>query len=230
MPIENEIKQAFKGQRIGSVNPVIISAHLTYISQMVGCVAPTSEQFSIVEELLKTNYKAFTLEEMRLAFKMNITGEFGDVIEHYQNFSPDYFAKVMTAYRRKASQLRDFNHEVLPQLPAPETAPIDIVESCFKYWLELKPEERTFERIHFGNRLFDAIQESGLKTWTKEDGQKAKNKLQELINFKLGKMNLLAANSFRKELTPDRYKTLGKQVAVAMFFNEQILEGKTTLK
>lgn len=204
-------------------------AKLAKVMNMVGCPAPTKEQVVFLEDKIRKHYGIYTIDEFILAFEMNSTHKLSEKIDHYNVFSFDYVSNVMYLYTKKANEVRKYEKEP-EEGKVVETSPIDIVESSFKYWLELKPEERTFERIHFGNRLFDAIQESGLKTWTKEDGQKAKNKLQELINFKLGKMNLLAANSFRKELTPDRYKTLGKQVAVAMFFNEQILEGKTTLK
>lgn len=230
MPEELAIVKAFEAKRIRDTDQMTLIAKIIKVMNMVGCPPVSKEQMGQLEIMVRKHYGIYTIDEFILAFEMNSTHKLSEKIDHYNVFSFDYVSNVMYLYTKKANEIRKYEKEPEEEKEAPETAPIDIVESCFKYWLELKPEERTFERIHFGNRLFDAIQESGLKIWTKEDGINARKKLQELINFKLGKMNLLAANEFRKELTPDRYKTLGKQVAVALFFDEMIRQGKTTLK
>lgn len=204
-------------------------AKLAKVMNMVGCPAPTKEQVVFLEDKIRKHYGIYTIDEFILAFEMNSTHKLSEKIDHYNVFSFDYVSNVMYLYTKKANEIRKYEKE--PEPEPVKSEPIDIVESCFKYWLELKPEERTFEKIHFGNRLFEAIQESGLKVWTKEDGKKAREKAAELINFKKKAMNKLSAAQFEKDINiPENRKRIGKQVAVALFFDEMIQEGKTTLK
>lgn len=46
------------------------------------------------------NYSAYTLEEIYLAFELNMTDE-GNKIQHFNRFNFDYFTNVITAYRKK---------------------------------------------------------------------------------------------------------------------------------
>lgn len=197
---------------------------------MVGCPPITREQMGVLEPMIRKHYGIYTIDEFILAFEMNSTHKLSEKIDHYNVFSFDYVSNVMYLYTKKANEIRKYEKKPEETEP-PKTDPIDIVESCFKYWLELKPEERTFERIHFGNRLFEAIQESGLKIWTKEDGEKAAKKAKELVYYNIGKMNMLSASQYKKEVSdPERWKTIRRQVGIALWFNEMIQEGKTTLK
>lgn len=198
---------------------------------MVGCPANSKEQLAQLEVMVRKHYGIYTIDEFILAFEMNSTHKLSEKIDHYNVFSFDYVSNVMYLYTKKANEIRKYEKEPGEEKEIAETAPIDIVESCFKYWLELKPEERTFERIHFCNRLFEAIQESGLKTWTKEDGEKAAKKAKELVYYNIGKMNMLSASQYKKEVSdPERWKTIRRQVGIALWFNEQIEQCKTTLK
>ena len=63
---------------------------------------------SLLIEFIKSNYKFYAVEEIKTAFTMavkgelNITSKNGNVeriAKHYNNFSPEYFASIMTEYR-----------------------------------------------------------------------------------------------------------------------------------
>jgi transcription elongation factor Elf1 len=230
LPQDRAIVQAFEGKKIKDVDQMTLIAKLAKVMNMVGCPAPTKEQVVFLEDKIRKHYGIYTIDEFILAFEMNSTHKLSEKIDHYNVFSFDYVSNVMYLYTKKANEIRKYEKEPEEEKVI-ETAPIDIVESCFKYWIELKPEERTFERIHFGNRLFEAIQESGLKIWTKEDGEKAAKKAKELVYYNIGKMNMLSASQYKKEVSdPERWKTIRRQVGIALWFNEMIQEGKTTLK
>lgn len=226
---EQAIVKAFEGKRIRDVDQMTLVAKLIKVMNMIGCPPVSKEQMGELENMVRKHYGIYTIDEFILAFEMNSTHKLSEKIEHYNVFSFDYVSSVMYLYTKKANEVRKFEKEPEEEKEPVESDPIDIVETYFQYWKGLKPDERDFERIHIGNRIFDAIQESGLHTWTKEDGENVRKKLDELINFKTSKMNMLAANEYRKQLKdPDFKKTLGRKVAVALWFNEQI--NKTTLK
>lgn len=231
MPEEREIMKAFQGKRIRDIDQMLLIAKIVKIMQMVGCPTNTPAEMDLLEKMVRKHYGIYTIDEFILAFEMNSTHKLSEKIDHYNVFSFDYVSNVMYLYTKKANEIRKYEKEPEEEKQVPETSPIDIVESFYQYWRDLKPEARDFERVHFGSKLFEAIQEAGLHTWTKEDGQNARKKLQELVNLKLGKMNMLSANEFRKQANnPDTFKNWGKQVAVALWMDQQISNGKTTLK
>lgn len=39
---------------------------------------------------------------------MNASGRLGEIVEHFQNFSPTYFGKVMAAFRKKSEDLKKY--------------------------------------------------------------------------------------------------------------------------
>lgn len=62
-----------------------------------------------IAQILKRYYGNMTLEEIRMAFELAITGELNDYLpkdrngnpdkDHYQAFTPDYFCKIVNAYK-----------------------------------------------------------------------------------------------------------------------------------
>ena len=197
-------------------------AKLIKIMNMVGCPPVSKEQMGELEVMIRKHYGIYTIDELILAFEMNSTHKLSEKIEHYNVFSFDYISSVMYLYTKKANEVRKYEKEPEEEQEV-ESSPIDLVESCFHYWKGLDPKDRDIDHVHFGNRLFDAIQESGLHVWTKEDGEKAREKLREIVNFKTQKMDLKSANEYRKQLQDKEfYKTQGKKVAVALWFNENI--------
>lgn len=49
-------------------------------------------------------YRDFSIEEIRLAFELAITGELPVNIEHYQSFDIKYICAILTAYRKKRTE------------------------------------------------------------------------------------------------------------------------------
>jgi hypothetical protein len=76
--------------------------------------------------------------------------------------------------------------------------------------------------------VFTKLNSSGIKVWTKEDGALAKKKLMEIITYKANKMDIISAKQYRDEWTEQWLKNQARAVAVALFFDLQIKNGKVS--
>ena len=226
MPTETEMVKAFQGRRIKDVDQMLLVAKIVGIMRMIGCPTNTPGEMDMLEKMIRKHYGIYTIEEFCLAFEMNSTHRLSEKMEHYNVFSFDFISNVMYLYTKKANEVRK---EIKPveEEEVPELEPIDIIEYSFQDW---RSGSKDFERLINGLRVFELLHETGLKVWTKEDSEKARKKLIELINFKAEKMNLIAQKEYKSKWTKDWLKQMGKQLAVAIWFEEQIQNEKTTLK
>lgn len=69
---------------------------------------PLEADNGVLIDFLLSSFPTFRLQEIRTAFQMNAAGRFGDVIEHYQNFSPVYLGKIMAAFKKKSEDLKKY--------------------------------------------------------------------------------------------------------------------------
>ena len=76
--------------------------------------------------------------------------------------------------------------------------------------------------------VFTKLNAAGIKIWTKEDGAVAKKKLMEIITYKANKMDILSAKQYRDEWTEQWLKNQARAVAVALFFDSEIKNGKVS--
>lgn len=210
--------KAFQGKRIRDVDQMLLLAKIVGIMRMIGCPTNTPGEMDMIEKMIRKHYSIYTIEEFCLAFEMNSTHKLSEKMEHYNVFSFDYVSNVMYLYTKKANEVRK---EIKPvdEEEVPELDPISIIEYSFQDW---RSGAKDFERLFNGLRVFELIEETGLKVWTKEDGEVARKKLFELINFKASKMSLLAQNEYKKSWSKEWLKQMGKNVAVCLWFNSLI--------
>jgi hypothetical protein len=148
-----------------------------------------------------------------------------DFIDHYQNFSPAYFSQVMDRYKKKANEVR----KMMPQERVeaiPHLTDLEIIDYSYQEYKLL--ENRTFDRLFNPLSVFTKLNSSGIKIWTKEDGAFAKKKLMEIITYKANKMDIISAKQYRDEWTEQWLKNQARAVAVALFFDLQIKNGKVS--
>jgi hypothetical protein len=223
--MEQEIMTAFSGERIRSLNSIIFNQNIIYIIQLVGInVIPDKVKLDILEDWIRTEYGGFTINEVKVAFKQMVANDF---IDHYQNFSPAYFSQVMDRYKKKANEVR----KMMPQERVeaiPHLTDLEIIDYSYQEYKVL--ENRTFDRLFNPLSVFTKLNSSGIKVWTKEDGALAKKKLMEIITYKANKMDIISAKQYRDEWTEQWLKNQARAVAVALFFEEQIKQNKTTFK
>jgi hypothetical protein len=223
--MEQEIMSAFLGDRIRSINQTMLNQNLIYIMQLVGLnVMPDKIKMSVLEDWIRTEYGNFAINEVKVAFKQMVANDF---IEHYQNFSPAYFSQVMDRYKKKANELR----KIIPEEKVeaiPHLTDLDIIDYSYQEYKLL--ENRTFDRVFNPLSVFTKLNATGIKKWTKEDGAVAKKKLMEIITYKVNKMDIISAKQYRDEWTETWLRNQARAVAVALFFEDQILQNKTSFK
>jgi len=225
LPSEQEIMTAFSGDRIRSLNQTMLHQNLIYIMQLVGInVIPDKVKLVVLEDWIRSEYGGFTINEIKVAFKQMVANDF---LDHYQNFSPAYFSQVMDRYKKKANEVR----KMMPQERVeaiPHLTDLEIIDYSYQEYKVL--ENRTFDRLFNPLSVFTKLNNTGIKTWTKEDGAVAKKKLMEIITYKANKMDIISAKQYRDEWTEQWLKNQARAVAVALFFEEQIANNKTTFK
>jgi hypothetical protein len=190
--------------------------------QLVGINNPGEVKLAILEDWIRTEYGGFTINEVKVAFKQMVANDF---IDHYQNFSPAYFSQVMDRYKKKANEVR----KMIPQereQAIPHLTDLEIIDYSYQEYKVL--ENRTFDRLFNPLSVFTKLHNSGIKTWSKEDGAVAKKKLMEIITYKANKMDIISAKQYRDEWTEQWLKNQARAVAVALFFEEQIKLGKVS--
>jgi hypothetical protein len=213
---------AFSGERIRSLNTTIFKQNLVYLMQLVGINNPGDVKLAILEDWIRTEYGGFTINEVKVAFKQMVANDF---IDHYQNFSPAYFSQVMDRYKKKANEVR----KMIPQERVeaiPHLTDLEIIDYSYQEYKLL--ENRTFDRLFNPLSVFTKLNSSGIKVWTKEDGALAKKKLMEIITYKANKMDIISAKQYRDEWTEQWLKNQARAVAVALFFDLQIKNGKVS--
>ena len=205
-----------------SLNSTIFKQNLVYLMQLVGINNPGDVKLAILEDWIRTEYGNFTINEVKVAFKQMVANDF---IDHYQNFSPAYFSQVMDRYKKKANEVR----KMMPQERVeaiPHLTDLEIIDYSYQEYKVL--ENRTFDRLFNPLSVFTKLNSSGIKVWTKEDGALAKKKLMEIITYKANKMDIISAKQYRDEWTQSWLKNQARAVAVALFFDLQIKNGKVS--
>ena len=213
---------AFSGERVRNLNSTIFKQNLVYIMQLIGINNPGDVKLAILEDWIRTEYGAFTINEVKVAFKQMVANDF---IDHYQNFSPAYFSQVMDRYKKKANEVR----KMMPQERVeaiPHLTDLEIIDYSYQEYKLL--ENRNFDRLFNPLSVFTKLNSSGIKVWTKEDGALAKKKLMEIITYKANKMDIISAKQYRDEWTESWLKNQARAVAVALFFDLQIKNGKVS--
>ena len=214
--------QSFLGERVRNLNSTIFKQNLVYLMQLVGIINPGEVKLAILEDWVRTEYGNFTINEVKVAFKQMVANDF---IDHNQNFSPAYFSQVMDRYKKKANEVR----KMMPQERVeaiPHLTDLEIIDYSYQEYKLL--ENRTFDRLFNPLSVFTKLNSTGIKVWTKEDGALAKKKLMEIITYKANKMDIISAKQYRDEWTESWLKNQARAVAVALFFDLQIKNGKVS--
>lgn len=118
-----------------------------------------------------------TLADIKLAFELATTGELDDYLpkdsqgnpdkKHYQQFNADYFAKILSAYRRKQNGVIHKAYKALPE-PKKELTPEEkryyhnqIVARCREVFLQYKYTGRFVLGITDGMLIYDWLRKLG---------------------------------------------------------------------
>ena len=211
------IIEAFRGDKLNLVSPVTLRENLAYIFTLIGLTRlPDVVELEVIEDFIRTTYPFFTIQEMRIAFKMAVQGKFDCNIEHYEKFSPKYISGIMNAYKAKANQVRK-NIPTPPDPPAKQLTDEEIVEFTKNDWLNGKRED--FNRVFNADKVFKILLKQGKLTFTEDQILETIKVVREDNLYRLNKMHPLDSKKFSKEIKNEDFIELQcKKLALVKYF------------
>jgi len=193
---------------------------------------PSETQDMVLISFIRNNFSDITLDEIKLAFELGISGETGVNMKHYHNFNAIYFSDVINAYKAYQRGQKDIKLE----LTEPATMTPKQERDTTISWLN----NHVFPRIEkffktgeydlpdYGNTLYNYLEKKFIN-FTKERKLKIKEqaRLELLKEYRIEK---IAKPSQRNEiakiitdiLTGDKktdaeVKVRGRNIALKIF-------------
>jgi hypothetical protein len=211
------IIEAFKGDKLNLISPVTLRENLAYIFTLIGLTRlPDTIELEVIEDYIRSTYPFFTIQEMRIAFKMAVQGKFDCNIEHYEKFSPKYISGIMNAYKTKANQVRK-NIPPPPEEPVKQLTDKEIVDFTIKDWLNGKRED--FNRVFNADKVFKILLKQGVLKFTQEQILETIKVVREDNLYRLNKMHPLDAKKFSQDIKREDFIELQcKKLALVKYF------------
>ena len=211
------IIEAFKGDKLNLISPVTLRENLAYIFTLIGLTRlPDTIELEVIEDYIRTTYPYFTIQEMRIAFKMAVQGKLDCNIEHYEKFSPKYISGVMNAYKTKANQVRK-NIPPPPEPPAKQLTEDEIVEFTKSEWLSGKRDD--FNRLFNADKVFKILLKQGKLNFTQAEILNTINVVREDNLHRLNRMHPMDAKMYMKQIKNEDFIELQcKKLALVKYF------------
>ena len=211
------IIEAFKGDKLNLISPVTLRENLAYIFTLIGLTRlPDTTELEVIEDYIRTTYPYFTIQEMRIAFKMAVQGKFDCNIEHYEKFSPKYISGIMNAYKSKANQVRK-NIPPPPDPPTKQLTDEEIVEFTKNDWLKGKRED--FNKVFNAHKVFLILLNQRKITFTKDQILETIKVVREDNLYRLNRMHPLDAKKFSQDIRREDFIELQcKKLALVKYF------------
>lgn len=215
---DNEIAEAFKGDKLNLVSPVTLRENLAYIFTLLGLTKyPDKEEMIVIEDFIRTSYPLFTVQEFRIAFKMAVQGKLDCSTEHYEKFSPKFIGQVMAAYTKKAVEVRKMIKPIISEIEAPKLTDEDIVSFTKKEWLESPKND--FNKVFNADKVFAILLKQGKLKFQPSEMLQIIKLVREDNLLKLNKLYGQDAKEFSKKLKDDNFiDTQCKKLALAKYF------------
>lgn len=215
---DNEIAEAFKGDKLNLVSPVTLRENLAYIFTLLGLTKyPDKEEMIVIEDFIRTSYPLFTVQEFRIAFKMAVQGKLDCTTEHYEKFSPKFIGQVMASYTKKAIEVRKMIKPILSEIEPPKLTDEDIVSFTQNEWLESPKND--FNKVFNADKVFAILLKKGKLKFQPSEMLQIINLVREDNLLKLNKLYGQDAKEFSKKLKDDNFiDTQCKKLALAKYF------------
>jgi len=216
--VDNAIAEAFKGNKLNLVSPITLKENLAYIFTLLGFTKyPDTQEMVVIEDFIRTSYPLFTVEEFRLAFKMAVQGKLDCSTEHYEKFSPKFIGQVMSAYTKKALEVRKMIKPIINEIQPPKLSDDDIVSFTQKEWLQSAKND--FNRVFNANKVFDILLKQGKLKFEPDEMLQIIRMVREDNLMKMNKLVGLDAKEFSKKLKDDDFiDTQCKKLALVKYF------------
>jgi hypothetical protein len=216
--VDNAIAEAFKGNKLNLVSPITLKENLAYIFTLLGFTKyPDTQEMVVIEDFIRTSYPLFTVEEFRLAFKMAVQGKLDCSTEHYEKFSPNFIGQVMSAYTKKALEVRKMIKTIINEIQPPKLSDDDIVSFTQKEWLQSAKND--FNRVFNANKVFDILLKQGKLKFEPDEMLQIIRMVREDNLMKMNKLVGLDAKEFSRKLKDDDFiDTQCKKLALVKYF------------
>jgi len=223
---DGELSQALQSVSISKSDNEYLSKNLKYAMFIVGIREsgmPTQIEFDFLKNFIRKNYGGNRVDEIKIAFDMAIAGKLDlgkDGAKCYENFSCEYFGRIMTAYRSWAVEEYKFIESKQTPVALLEP-PKQTAEETIEFWFTQWKESKTKNYLLFSGfiQVYDLIREE--LEFTKE---------QKVAMVAKAKFDLLAsANGTHEEKlmqkliqNKDYVTTICKKLAVSIYFDKLI--------
>ena len=215
---DNEIAEAFKGDKLNLVSPVTLRENLAYIFTLLGFTKyPDKDEMVVIEDFIRTSYPLFTVQEFRIAFKMAVQGKLDCSTEHYEKFSPKFIGQVMSAYTKKAIDVRKMIKPILSPNEPPKLTDEDIVSFTQKEWLQSPKND--FNKVFNADKVFAILLRQGKLKFEPSEMLQIVKMVREDNLLKLNKLYGQDAKEFSKRIKNDDFiDTQCKKLALVKYF------------
>lgn len=149
-PLCKDFQIALQDQKIANCDNEALSQALRYAMLLVGIRAnnlPSQMEFDVLKNFIRRFYSGHTPAEIRLAFDKALLGQLNlkpDEVKCFENFSCEYVARILNAYRAWATeQFRSVTittPEPTALIEGPKHNPAELVDYYYQEYLsgELK--------------------------------------------------------------------------------------------
>jgi hypothetical protein len=215
---DNEIAEAFKGDKLNLVSPVTLRENLAYIFTLLGFTKyPDKDEMVVIEDFIRTSYPLFTVQEFRIAFKMAVQGKLDCSTEHYEKFSPKFIGQVMSAYTKKAIDVRKMIKPILSPNEPPKLTDEDIVSFTQKEWLQSPKND--FNKVFNADNVFAILLRQGKLKFEPDEMLQIVRMVRDDNLLKLNKLYGQDAKEFSKRIKNDDFiDTQCKKLALVKYF------------
>ena len=146
---------------------------------------PIDEEKFVLLNFIRTNYGNQTTEEIKIAFEMAISGKFNIDSKCYENFSCEYFGRIMNAYieyaRLETKNVKRLEIEEIKHIPSDSELKEQAINNVNSYVYRIKTSEKLggkFEWTAGGlSHLYDFLVKFGIWVCPESDREQIKTRL-----------------------------------------------------
>ena len=173
------IQQAQIGHTLRVSNEDTIKQALRYSMLLVGLRGnnlPNEEEKFVLTNFVKSNFGNNTCEEIKLAFEMAVAGKLNIDSKCYENFSCEYFGRIMSAYQEYARQeIKNLPKLIEPvkEKPSDQELKKQAIDTANEYANQIRFCEKNDKKFTFIagglSILFDYLEQFKIPTISKEE-------------------------------------------------------------
>ena len=173
------IQQAQSAITLRVSNEDTIKQALRYSMLLVGLRGsnlPTEEEKFVLTNFVKSNFGNNTCEEIKLAFEMAVAGKLNIDSKCYENFSCEYFGRIMSAYLEYARQeIKNLPKpiEQMKEKPSDQELKKQAIDTANEYAKQIRYCEKNGTKFTFIagglSILFDYLEQFKISTISREE-------------------------------------------------------------